>query len=391
VVGENVRLSFVDYYKENGIIPVRQDLTDLDYFSLRRKYLYTTLGVPPSFIRYSDIIEFGPGTGDNAVATSLLGSRSYVFVDANPASIDAVELKRNKGMIHSDKIEIHCSEITQYSDDRKYDLVICEGVIPVQRDPENLLRHVSSFCRSEGVLIVTSMSACSVLSELCRRIVWPYIAAKESDFRKQTIIASDIFRSHIAALKTSTRSVEDWVHDTILHDWTYGRYIFSIKDFLEVIGNDFEFYSSSPRLFVDDRWYKSVDRSSASVNAAVLEQSALWEMLFLDYRLPFCGGILGYSRSCELLGSVRSLVSQICAVHDDIFQSCSYGRLSQFLSLLENLSMLLPSDFEQTKVSIGDFVKVMEKVAEGGGPVFGAFSEWWGRGQQYISFVAKGK
>jgi predicted RNA methylase len=79
---------FLDFYAAHHVVPVhyRRDAA----FVARRTWLLATLGIPPALLRGADVLEFGPGTGDNASVLTSFGPRRYVLVDANPASIEAL-------------------------------------------------------------------------------------------------------------------------------------------------------------------------------------------------------------------------------------------------------------------------------------------------------------
>lgn len=76
---------FIDFYREHDVAPVRYRFNE--DFKHRRLYLYAKLGIAPAFIRESKVLEFGPGTGDNARVTADLKPKKYVLVEANPRSI----------------------------------------------------------------------------------------------------------------------------------------------------------------------------------------------------------------------------------------------------------------------------------------------------------------
>mgnify|MGYP006176012067 CR=1 FL=1 len=59
----------------------------------RRDSLYRVLGLPPSFVRGRSVIEFGPGSGHNALFTASLAPARYVLVDGARADEDAVLMK----------------------------------------------------------------------------------------------------------------------------------------------------------------------------------------------------------------------------------------------------------------------------------------------------------
>src|SRR5213078_1999605 len=96
--------AYLDYYGEHGIIPVRQDTADLALHMARRRSLYRHLGLQASSFRNSRVLEFGPGTGDNALYVASCSPASYVLVDGNPASIRAIEDKLERGLLPRDRV-----------------------------------------------------------------------------------------------------------------------------------------------------------------------------------------------------------------------------------------------------------------------------------------------
>ena len=380
--------AFVDYYNSNNIIPVRQDLTNLESFIFRRNYLYKTLGFPLSFLKGLDVIEFGPGGGYNAVATSYFQPRSYVFVEGSIASISELQKKRAAGDLPATDVEIIESDILDYRDSRKYDLVICEGVIPGQNDPAAMLKHVGSFCRKGGILVTTTTSASSVLSEICRRVLRPAIVSPNRTFLEQTALAANLFRNHLLSLATSTRPIEDWVQDVILQNLQKGEYVFTMLDSINALEDDFEFYSSSPRFLFDDRWYKQVNNSSATSNDLLREQHASISAFFLDFRIPL-KAILQV-KDVSPLAQIEPLSKLACAIHDKMVEENSFDRLDEFVAVLNDLTAILPGEFDVTKTAICDFTNGIRGLAMGDEKTdFGSFEKWWGRGQQYLSLINK--
>lgn len=285
-VSNEEKQAFIGYYNKHSVIPVSQDLRDIKDFVFRRNYLYSSLGIPLNQLKNKTILELGPGGAFNAVATSAYFPDLYVFVDATKVSLEEIERKRVTGLLKSRKIEIINSNIFDFYDERKFDCVIIEGVVPGQNQPEIILQHASSFVREDGILITTTNSAASILSEICRRLFRIRICEGVSDFSSKVNLTANYFESHLKALDTSTRTATDWVIDSIFHDWHTGKYIFTIPDSIVALDNSFDFYNSSPRFLTDDRWYKKINRSSESLNKlAVLQFSGLAGAL-LDYRVP---------------------------------------------------------------------------------------------------------
>jgi len=380
--------AFLDFYAANNIIPVHQDLTDLENHLIRRNYLYQTLGMPPALFRGGDVIEFGPGTGDNAIATSFYGLNKYILVDGNPPSVRELNKRCEKGSIHAKTCKVIESDINAYRDDARYDVVLCEGLIPGQPQPKQFLDHVSSFCAPGGVVVFTTISYVSQLAEFCRRVFRPVIVADKSPFERQVTIASDIFRDHLATFGVSTRPIEDWVSDNILHDWLVSEnQVFSVLDAIDIFGDRFQFHSSSPRFLTDDRWYKAVGRDSDTANDLVIQQYHTFSAMLLDYRVKL-ETINGAGLNKEWVTKLEDFSFQAYRGHLKICRERSYKSLGEFTDPLEGIAASLPPEMTATREGITDFVHGIRKVAAGDTyHKFGAFKSWWGRGQQYASFV----
>src|SRR5690242_13415063 len=123
---------YLDYYVANKIVPVRQNIRDLSKHFRRREALYRHLGIVPAAVRGRRVIEFGPGTGDNAVYTASLMPELYVFVDANPFSIAHLREKTATGQFAADSVECIECDVNSFEDARRFELVLCEGIVHAQ-------------------------------------------------------------------------------------------------------------------------------------------------------------------------------------------------------------------------------------------------------------------
>jgi len=249
-----------------------------------------------------------------------------------------------------------------------------------------MIRHVGSFCEFGGLFFTTTTSASSVLSEICRRVLRPTIASHGRTFADQTRIGAEVFRSHLRNLSTSTRPAEDWVQDSILHDWQHGEYVFTMIDAITALQGEFEFYSSSPRFLFDDRWYKQVNQGSLSVSGLLRQQYPLISAYFLDFRIPLRTVL--QIRDTDRMATIESLSKSACDIHDAIMNGNSYDRLDDFLAILAELTKVLPEEFAITRDALIDFSGSIVRYADGDLKTdFRSFEKWWGRGQQYLGLV----
>ena len=379
---------FLDFYTTHNIIPVHQDTSDLENHVFRRNYLYRTLGLTPALLKNKRALEFGPGTGDNAVATSMYGLDTYAFVDGNQSSVRELRKKLKSGLIKANTTRITETNIFDFQDSERYDLVIAEGVIPGQDRAREFLDHISSFAALGGVVVVTTISYVSLLSEISRNVFRPAFISEKNSFQDQVRISSDIFRDHLSTLGVSTRSIENWVQDNILHHWlTSHSQVFSLAEALDVFEGRYQFYNSSPRFCVDDRWYKKVGRVSPDFNALVRDQYHIFSALLLDYRNKLetvQRARIDKAWVCDL----EDMSKHAYDVHMKICSENTFARIEEFISILQGISGILTEEMHETKAAIADFADGIRKVADGKlGHKFGAFRSWWGRGQQYASFV----
>ena len=382
-IAEIDKRAFVAYYNENSIMPVSQDVNDPD-FMFRRESLYRMLGIPLPTLCGKQILELGPGGGFNAIAVTHYKPRSYVFVDAAKISLQELKRKKATGLFGDVEIDIIQSNIFDYADKRVFDLVIIEGVIPGQTKPDEILKHAASFVAPNSFLVTTTTTAAGLMSEVCRRLFRPFILDQGKTFDEQIAISEKIFDPHLKSLETRTRPTRDWVLDVILHEWENGaKVVFSLLDSCRTLGPNFEFYNSSPKFFIDDRFYKKINRPSGVPSESLSQQFSHLPLAFLDYRVS----LLDILKSgCEL--DVEDLCTTLFNIQLDIVEANSYNKLEEFMSYLKKLKKLLPDVSSPTVVAIDEFlIKFPEIIKKKILLDLPEFSSWWGRGQQYSSFT----
>lgn len=373
---------FLDYYAERKIIPTRQDLRDLGQHFRRRRALYLHLGIVPRLLAGKDVIEFGPGSGDNAVYTASLAPRSYMLVDANPASVEAVEKKAAAGAYGSVPTEIVLSDILHFDTDRRFDLVIAEAVIPGQDNPEDYLDRVARLVADGGILVITNNSCSSMFPEVCRRLIKPIFAGRSTDFGRQIKMLTDFFRPDLASLDGMSRLPEDWVLDVILHPWKAVR--FTIPDAVAALDHSFDFLAASPRFVSDWRWYKTIQETDNGFNALAVEQYRRFSPVLMDCR--YTGDIPNGIDSEALEDACQSAFD----LHIGIWNADAIERIPVFLDAVRDIATKLGAAMPTTAQSLTDYVSGMEEMLAGKtAPDFGSFTTLFGRGQQYASFIRR--
>ena len=372
---------YLDYYKKYNISPVINEVDWNLYFSQRRA-LYNRLGIIPGCVRGRKVLEFGPGNGANVLYTMSMFPDNYVLVDANPIGIE--NCKRNLDKFYPNKNWVVIdSLIEEYQAEEKFDIVICECLLPQQINPSEMARHCASFLVSGGIFVATCHDMVSTVSETLRSLPGWLLAKESPEFSERVEMLTVFYKAHLLHLKGMTRTYEDWVIDNILHkEYWQDSPLFSIAEAVEALDEDFIVHATSPGFLQDWSWYKSVGDVKTHFNT--LMKASYWKNVhnFIDWRIISSPGNEGDNLVLhDLCGAIRDRVR--VAAEDD-------ATIEALVEDCYKLSRALPEEFGITKVALEayiDGIQIYLKTGEIRPEGFQDFGVWWGRGMQYVSFV----
>lgn len=376
---------YLDFYKKHNIIPVSQDISDLDKHFERRNALYRHCGIPPFFIEGKYVLEIGPGTGHNALFTNAMKPSKYVLVDGNPRSIQETSRLLNRFFPDISNYEIIECSFENFRSNIQYDLVLCEGTIPGQKKPKVFLKSLSEFVKPSGILLITCMDSVSYLSETLRRIAAELLIDGQmlNEHDKLNKLRS-FFLSHLSTLKGMSRTVDDWIYDVILQP-ILGE-LLSIEDAVKCLSSEFDVYGASPHFFVDWRWYKDIYGPQQQYNELAINQYRRNLHNLLDYRYVFEPIDPKISKNIACI--CQSIFEIAIRVQNE---GINNNNLSELKKLLNNLSILTLNFSSGTSASIQQFVDAIDEFLAGKPfpSKLERFEPWFGRGQQYVSFIRK--
>jgi SAM-dependent methyltransferase len=371
---------FIDFYNKEKILPVRQNTRKPSFF-LARSFLYSRLGAPLSLLKGLDLLEFGPGGGFNAIATSKYKPNLYYFVEGSILGAKQLKYFINTNRINASEIKIFESDFLDFRIEKKFDVVIAEACIPGQKNPDEYLAHITSFIKENGLLITTTTSRSSCLSEILRAL---YGILIQGQFRNRDLYIDFLelkFSSHLSKLGTNTRSIKDWVLDNIINTFHKDGAIYSMGELIKTL-DTFEFQSSVPSFLLDLQWYKNYKFEENQKNFDLESQLCRLETYLLDWRVEEKDL---HGLSTEKCVSLNELIK---VVYDDAFhilnQVKSEINIDNLLISLKKLKSQLPSQFNATIASLNDFIGFLND-KDYLSYNFAEFESWWGRGQQYVS------
>ena len=373
---------FVDFYSENQISPVAQDISDLGKHFDRRAALYRHVGIPPGLVRGKSVIEFGPGSGYNSIFTSSLKPKRYVLVDGNPAGLESTRDLLSEFTDGESEHTVMESLIEDFESDERFDIVLCEGVIPLQLNPKGFLRHVAKFARPGGLVVITCMDNVSQFSEIMRRVVGTLLVHPDAAVSEKLKVLRPVFEPHLNTLSGRSRLVDDWILDVIVNPWLGSQ--LSIADAIETLNGDCNVYGVSPHFISDWRWYKQIHGEDAGYNERAI--SAYYANLhnFIDYRFTWDA-------------RPEQSNQEILAICDSLFDAEKRLRVDRDVVVLvgirgalTKLSNLVRQFSDETANAIDNYADGLDAFLDGG--MLGSlkrFAPLFGRGQQYLSFIRR--
>lgn len=373
-------IPYLNFYGKHDVSPVVQDISNLATHFQRRDSLYRFLGIPPAFVANRRVIEFGPGSGHNALFTASLRPSHYVLVDGNPRGV--TETRQNLARHFGDDPSLTVIESTfeEFMTDERFDLVLAEGFLPHVSDPLTLLRRLARFVAPGGVLVITTVSPASILSENLRRLIRTGIVAPNAEPAEQIAALLPVLGPHLATLKGMSRSHEDWLMDNIVQPVRHAK-LLPIPQAIAALADEFDAYGLSPAIATDPRWYKDVHGDERGFNARVTACCERRVAALIDYRCDPADHDEATGRAIET--ECMALWTCMNAIEAE---DCIAPAIPA-LPILERLSRLLRPLLPKTAEALDE----ASACFAGHIPLseMRLFPSLWGRGQQYLSLIRR--
>ena len=273
---------YLDFYDNAGVTPMRQSV-DPQLHAQRRRDLLIQLGVPPGLVRGTNVLELGCGPGVNAKYLGALSPKTITLVEGSTTGYRALENEWPRHKMSNVTTIMYNDDILRFAAQPEcaglYDLVICEGVLPWQDNPEKMFRSICSLVAPGGVLVVSCLDAIGYLSESVRRALLPLLAPGYAQ-RSVVEVAAQVapaFEPHLATIAGRSRAADDWTIDSIIAPM--GGKMFPIDQALQVAEEEgLQPLGSSPRFLVDRRWHKAVGGDHATAAQAAYWEHAHWNI-----------------------------------------------------------------------------------------------------------------
>jgi ubiquinone/menaquinone biosynthesis C-methylase UbiE len=377
------RRPFLDFYGNYSIVPVSQDITDLARHLERRAALYRHCGLPPGFITGKRVLEIGPGTGHNAIYTNSLKPARYLLLDGNTRSLQETKATLSQHFTDLSNCEVIAGDLHQYDTDERFDLVLCEGTLPTQKDPQNSLRQISRFVAPGGMLLITCIDSVSWLSELLRLFLARLILPDDKvNLSTQLDILRPVFRPHLETLRGRSRPVDDWIQDSLLQP-LLGE-LLPMEEAISALNDCFDVYGSSPHFLNDWRWYKDIHGEASGYNQRAINSYQRNIHNLMDYRYVYT----------EITPKTGAILKERCAIIYELAKrkpEHTRTETNQIVSHLQDVHKAIPPAAVPTAEALAEYIEALKSYHQGEKytPSLRLFCSWFGRGQQYLSFLRR--
>ncbi|MBU1230489.1 MAG: class I SAM-dependent methyltransferase [Proteobacteria bacterium] len=381
---------FLDYYTEHEISPVSQDISDQGRHLRRRNALYRHVGILPALVRGRRVIEFGPGGGFNSVHTLGLAPARYVLVDGNPTGLGltrerltTMEAAKLQAGESATSLDFVLSDFEAFDTDERFDIVICEGFLPLQLDPKSMLRRLATFVAPGGVMVCTCVDAASYIPDLIRRAVGQALVDRSLPLTEQARALAPVFERHFACLPGMSRPLVDWILDNVMHPF-FGQ-LMPISDAIDALDGEFTVYGSSPHLLTDWRWYKDICDECDGANEHARRAWARNIHNLIDHSVVFPER--DAEENLAMLAHADAFVRHCFAFYEDRSPDLLLDMALEIRAVAESVARV-GEQAAGTAQKLHDGAAALEAVAGGAAsPDFGSFVSLFGRSQQHLSLV----
>jgi 2-polyprenyl-3-methyl-5-hydroxy-6-metoxy-1,4-benzoquinol methylase len=360
---------FVDFYNSIGFAPTGQQAHLKVEHKQNRDNLYRKLGIHAATWTHANVCEVGPGSGENSIDLVSRRIKSLTLVDAVPAVLDQIRER----FLGETKVEYQLQDLSDSIISNSFEIVICEGVIPLQLNPKRFATNVSNSVMHGGLFLLTTADEVSSLSEVIRR----YIAHKAMTVNVSNLNEiADFFKEDFFALPKMTRNPRDWVLDSVINPWV-GE-LFSISDSIQsLLDKGYQPISQTPNISDNLSWYKE-----DSTNAKV---ATIWEDRYL--------------RNVHKLIDTR-IINLDSASPDEnqlLIMECSkvYSAMKEFVldnsltsedKILTSIELILSKCPQLSPETQKSLRSVLAWASSMRNEDLREFRGFWGRGQQHILF-----
>ncbi len=221
---------------------------DLDAHKSSREDLFTNkLSLPPMAFKNSNLIEFGPATGENSLVFAEWGA-NCTLQEPNIKAHQAIRNNFARFDLLNNLIGLEGYDVEGYAKqvmpDKRYDIIDAEGFIYTIK-PENIWMDLfTRILKPKGFLILYESEAFGSCPEIMLKVMFTRVC----EFSKLDPIevGKRLFKEKWGTVP-HTRRIDAWIEDAMENPFVRLKYFIEAKEFCaKMMGAGYSLYSSWP-------------------------------------------------------------------------------------------------------------------------------------------------
>ena len=234
------------YREEHPSFYVNINQKNLNKIIKARKNLLFNLKIQTKLFKDSKLLDFGSGSGIYGLVYNLLGAKTDL-VEYEKNFVDQSKKLFSK-FARKNSYKIYSSNIFNFKQKKKYDIVIFNGVAHHTRNPNKILDKACKFLKRDGMIIYGIGNKSGFFQRALQRLILFKLSKNKSEIIK---FAKILFREHLnRAQKFGGRTERQIIFDTYINpkiDCQSSKTI--VKIFRK---NKLELYSSFPNILSNE-------------------------------------------------------------------------------------------------------------------------------------------
>ncbi|TQF29563.1 class I SAM-dependent methyltransferase [Bradyrhizobium sp. UNPA324] len=326
-----------NYYERQDVLPTFGNFkssTELEAYASQRRELFSDkLALPPRLFRDADVLEFGPDSGENALAFAGWGA-SMTLAEPNRLAHPKIEAYFAHFGLTQRLRELALADVEGFRSDRRFDIIDAEGFIYTVQPSKKWLGIFHRLLNPDGYAVVSYYERYGGFFELALKAI--HAAGKALTGRAALETAKMLFEPKWNSIP-HTRSFESWLMDVLENPFVRHRYFLDAATLCTAAHEQgFDIHSAWPayRDSLDVYWHKKVLSDDEKLQRAArhLDRS----------RLSFLGGrklyLVGEADAVQAISaSIEALVLDVDAMIDDPFAESLPRVIAGLASLRETI------------------------------------------------------
>jgi hypothetical protein len=359
-----------NYYERQDILPTFGNLksaADLAAYAAQRHELFSSkLMLPPRMFRHSEVLEFGPDSGENALVFAGWGA-SMTLAEPNQQAHPRIQAYFSRFGRADGLRELVLSDVEGFDHARRFDMIDAEGFIYTIQPMARWLGVFHRLLQPDGYAVISYYERCGGFFELALKAI--HAATKMLTRLPPLETAKLLFTAKWDSIP-HTRSFESWLMDVLENPFVRQRYFLDAARLCEAAHElGFQIHSAWPsyRDGLDVYWHKKMlpDGEQLRRIAQHLRRS----------RLSFVGGRKLYMiGDVAAVDAISALIDALVVDVDATIDEPSPARLARVVANLAALGKMigetdiLSDDASDTAVllaAIDSFTGIFEALGQG--------------------------